>query len=778
MSLYVWLPLTGDLHNQGTSNISIENMGAVTSNASGKIGSCMSFTGAATSYLRLSPILSTGDCSIAFWAKLNSSSTAHTFYSQRTAANSTGFTIFSLTSGNLRFDDGSALEVAGIGTNVWHHVVCCRDSVKKYIYVDGVLKGSAAKGNPSPNVNYSLIGGSQNTVGGSASQGTTNALNGYLNDVRIYDHCLSVAEIHEIAQGLVLHYKLDNQYESGLQNKYSSPYSDGYCSSSSWTQTQLTNERGWNYKLNKTGNGNNDWPYCRMPVFTFTPGKRYYYSAKIRCHTWTAGTLSLRASRSNNDYVTNTVVVCSAALADGQWHEYSVSQIIDETYVRSGTTITCAPRLEFYTSNLNGNGTIYNMDFDIKDAQVVESDTYVPFIDNSMSSSIITDSSGYGHNGTVTGTLALSNNTPRYSASSQFVAGTKIAGSGFVTSQSPTFTLSYWIHMDGGTYTKWADTVSFTGNKTFRQETNNTAGTSLGWYNYPLGTTSGTGGTTVALNTWTHLALVSNGTNFYFYKNGALYSTVALTGTAWTPDGNFTLGDASNMFMRMSDFRLYCTALSAADILSLYHTGAKVDNLGGAHAFEINENKVNKLTKTGILYDNLAESIMTLPDGSHWQLLLFHYVDGGKNLFTQSNAAYCNEFGLFSRLKYIDNFKLNNQYEFYAIQDDIEYRWIQTNAPTASTIAGLTTVSGYANPVNGLAKATNQDESYLGYSTWWGACGSWTSYTTGGKTGIPGFGAHNVNGICTHYLALYARISNIDTKLANETVNTSNFIEL
>jgi len=173
----------------------------------------------------------------------------------------------------------------------------------------------------------------------------------------------------------------------------------------------------------------------------------------------------------------------------------------------------------------------------------------------------------------------------------------------------------------------------------------------------------------------------------------------------------------------------------------------------------------------------MIESIKVLPDGSYWQLLLFHYVDNGNNLFTSSNATNCNDFGLYSRLKDINNFTYNGKYEFYVIQDDIEYRWTQTNQPTASSVSGLTTVSGYANPVNGLAKA-NQSYTYIGYGTWWGACGSWTKYSTGGKTGIPGFGTHDVNGMCTRYLALYARIEKPDAKLSNQTANSFEFIEL
>jgi hypothetical protein len=35
-------------------------------------------------------------------------------------------------------------------------------------------------------------------------------LKGYLNDVRIYNHCLSPKEVKEISKGLVLHYPMNN----------------------------------------------------------------------------------------------------------------------------------------------------------------------------------------------------------------------------------------------------------------------------------------------------------------------------------------------------------------------------------------------------------------------------------------------------------------------------------------------------------------------------------------------------------------------------------------
>jgi hypothetical protein len=44
MALQVWLPLNGDLHNQGLSNVTVTNNGATVDN-NGKIGKCYSFDG-------------------------------------------------------------------------------------------------------------------------------------------------------------------------------------------------------------------------------------------------------------------------------------------------------------------------------------------------------------------------------------------------------------------------------------------------------------------------------------------------------------------------------------------------------------------------------------------------------------------------------------------------------------------------------------------------------------------------------------------------------------
>ena len=85
----------------------------------------------------------------------------------------------------------------------WHHVCMTWDGDKTNAYVDGVLCGSIQYGGmPSTyDVADVLIGGATYTT-------PTFRFNGLMNDIRIYDHCLSPLEVKEISKGLVLHYPL------------------------------------------------------------------------------------------------------------------------------------------------------------------------------------------------------------------------------------------------------------------------------------------------------------------------------------------------------------------------------------------------------------------------------------------------------------------------------------------------------------------------------------------------------------------------------------------
>ena len=122
---------------------------------------------------------------------------------------------------------------------------CCftTDGKTAHGYYDGVMKSTLTS-----------AGGHLNGV---FYLGENNNINGCIQDLRIYDEALSPREVKELSKGLVLHYPLDNPCETSSANKYSGEYFRGGASGSSYTKTKLTNEVGYNYKLNYTGNGNN-----------------------------------------------------------------------------------------------------------------------------------------------------------------------------------------------------------------------------------------------------------------------------------------------------------------------------------------------------------------------------------------------------------------------------------------------------------------------------------------------------------------------------------------
>ena len=240
MALKVWLPLDGDLHNQGLSNVTITNGGA-TVNASGNIGSCYGFNG--SQYIT---IVSTdvqnifqntaSSFSMACWIYLNSDETdrviifgnyiANPFINWELGANCTQRLCAGGTSNFTTKVNSTA-----VPKEKWTHIAVTYDGNITNFYMNGLLTGTETGANTITTKTAS----STFWLGSDSRSGATR-LKGRLNDFRLYNTALSAKEISEIAKGLVLHYPLSDRYNTSniIYNGFGEHGTDG------WADTRIS----------------------------------------------------------------------------------------------------------------------------------------------------------------------------------------------------------------------------------------------------------------------------------------------------------------------------------------------------------------------------------------------------------------------------------------------------------------------------------------------------------------------------------------------------------
>lgn len=399
------------------------------------------------------------------------------------------------------------------------------------------------------------------------------------------------------------------------------------------------------------------------------------------------------------------------------------------------------------------------------------------------------DSSGYGHTGLTVTPQSLTSDTPRYSAA--YTCNGNVAHRIYCNSNDCNFT-------DNFSFTLWCK-ANHTG--TAAQYLFTIGRADAGGYGYGIYNNSDTNlnirfgnagyNVTITKNEWTHIAFTKAGNIIKIYKNGSVVSTNTFSGTLPTySDGkgiglgcfHYASGDIYPGYGALSDFRVYCTVLSDDDILSLYHTAAKVDNLHNIHTFEYIENNTStKLTKQGqFKTQNIQENISvslpydktlyTEPDGSTW-IHVFHHNNPAGARFSGSADDWING-------KYIDADKwywleqfLNYtpRYEFMVKQKttsdatETKFRWIQTPNPLTATWTDVKpgtvtfiTTSGYSNNSMGGMYLMKNSSLHMciangSNGNWFGGIGAAGAY----NGGIPGYPNTTIT---TGYIDLYLRI--------------------
>lgn len=592
MALQVWLPLNGDLTNQG-----LAGGAAVTASnvayAEGKIGKAASFSANSAQWIHVgskTDFQYTTTFSYACWFCCNNLG-VQMILSHGRDYNKYGICIGINSAGSLHTIIGTSdhYDATGISSNTWCHYAVTYNNGTCCTYLNGSLLWSGTVGV----MDYADSAGL--TVG-KMSFGYTNTsayhpFNGLINDVRVYDHCLSVREIKELSKGLVLHYTLGNvDGYIGGRNLFLNTFGEN----NKFSTNSAVRDNYMTYFNGKT-------IYCptafkvgdtiTVSAKSTLPWSSVHAGTKGTCGFWLyLGTLSQVQSGS----YTSPVFLGGDNASTEFVYTYTIPTVGSLTDIYIGFR---------YNTYSDGTDKVSSQLWDVKleKGSVHTPWTPAPADAPNLYSTTIYDTSGYKYNGTISGTVEWNTDTPRYRGSYKFTSATPYiyTNSGLPIMQRFTFVIwgkgaatrsMLWGYSTGGGlvnlyfyggYMYWN-----TGDGQDNPFLNNNANVS-----YP---TDGA---------WHHYVVTGDGTTATLYIDGVKkgvaktykYPTrgnVALS--SWANDRNYPwLGS-------LSDFRVYSTALSADDVKELYELGATLANNATLMSYEyVEDDGTTNLSKGG-----------------------------------------------------------------------------------------------------------------------------------------------------------------------------------
>ena len=550
MSLQIWMPLINDLHNQGLSNVSITATN-VTQSDDGKLGKCYQFTATNSSRINIAKeaLTSNMEASIAMWVKFtswNGGIRDYIFSANDSGGNAYTDQFFSITRNSAEgtpeistslvvITNGSGLAIASgediPAKNTWFHIACTYKNSILTCY----LNGQQVAQKTNANITFANI--TNIKIGGSYSANYSNIL---VNDFRLYNHCLSAKEVEEISKGLIVHYMLSpqNLISKNIMtlNKYIK--SDGTVADSS------------------------NW--CISDYIPVTPGQVY------NAVGFAVGGNSVPCIVTYNS---SQVKKRSFNVAPNE--NYTITIAEDEFYIRLSvrTTNNEIDTAGFYLLN----GTVY-------------------------------DCSGYCNNGNIVGNISYTSPSPRYSNAMQFDGASNAIAAGRGGMIKDAISVAWWGYMDDWSNFKKCISSLQGGGYGFEPYS---SGTRLGFSVYNLDSSntaivvrSYIYLSSVTANCWHHFVGTFDGNNVNLYKNGELVNTTtALNNTIIYNETNglFIGAEAGNSAtvpaewvsgmkpIKISDFRIYSTALTENQVKELYNTSMAIDANGNVFARELVE---------------------------------------------------------------------------------------------------------------------------------------------------------------------------------------------
>ena len=681
MALQIWLPLNGNLNNQGLNTYTISNTGVIDS--LGKIGSCYSYS---KQYTLISGdiISNLSKFSISCWVYLTNASTYNIF----TSENSSGYWQFLLGNNSIKVRDsvsglsGSRIEktITAIPSSVWVHVTVVYDEGVVKVYQNGVLKDTLTfHSGATMNTHDKMYIGADGLNNASTYPG-----NCKINDFRVYNHCLSDKEVSEISKGLILHYKLSENYQT-LNNSFKYPTFNTSSGHGGWSHWAPSNNTG-TYSQNKN----------REYIYRDTQTYSHYFEHKSGANYY----ICYQSPAFEGGYRSAQAIIKMPNGEDPRGHvlfshNANVGTNPPTTFTQLGDGFWLMKHEGFQQDGSNDLVSIYithNKGVYISEAYLENNKKVCSDIFSTKNNNVI-DCSGYTREGEIIGNLTTNSDAPRYDYVTSF------DGKSYIQITSPSVevrSVSFWAKWDSipsGQSVVFVDQKSKMG---FGLMSTGILCSSNGISTNTFNKTS------IVANKWYHFVIVNTGTaptskNRDLFINGVKQIPTS-NASNWIFDIDYLQvgkrSTTSDGFVgSISDFRMYVTPLTDNDVMDLYSTSTSVDNFGNLHCYEVDESTENLFKVEYINEVSKMDINWTLRNGEYALIL---------------NPTNFYENGVYTKVLK-GKFLSNTQYKFDLWMDSDEVIYQNVNRPggldvvyTDGTNSAITVTGSSSSPKKGF----------------------------------------------------------------------------
>jgi len=541
----------------GNANDSVGGNHGTASNVTwvdGKLGRAGSFNGSngKVGPMQLSGLHGDAKHSISLWLYANSLSTARQDPLTIGVASENRYSSIDLYNSGLQwyFYGNDIRANFTVPTNVWFHVCLVYEggggtTANKSIYINGVKQTNVSTGGTNYGNSTNIPSPTNMWIGYDGGRNTA-FFNGLIDDVRIYDHALSLKEVQELAKAKVLHYTFDDFQEPTENLAYTSGNIDWSIANLTASVTRSTVTTNLVYRVTSGGTAGSF--RINFNNTKLVNGKSYNLSYRYKI-------ISGGTTFSMTDW-------CDTPLYNVvNTHGYSSAY---------GTRSTYDGTFRFMDFTISANTVV-----EIWDLQLEEKPYATPFV-NGTRTGTVRDCSGQDNDAA----LALAN-TPRWTSASRLGAGAysfpemklialpKTNMGGALTNCS----ISFWRKRSAaGSWLPFSALAA--GGGSYIMATS--SGTGAFYHSADIGTTpkiyrNGVLGTTpINDDSWNHYVIT--GLNLSGWAGLLVNAYQQSVGATWQVRGS------------LDDVRIYATALTDAQVLELYQTRASLDDKGNFYA--------------------------------------------------------------------------------------------------------------------------------------------------------------------------------------------------